>query len=67
MKDVIALALIKRMVANGLLETNDISAICDDLGARDKAVVQAAWIEALCPDYNNSGIVFEVITGGKAQ
>lgn len=41
----IALALIKRLVANGLLDADDVAAICEELNAGDTMAVQAAWLE----------------------
>lgn len=46
----IALALIKRLVAIGLLDADDVAAICEELNAGDAMAVQAAWVEALTPD-----------------
>ena len=46
----IALALIKRLVAIGQIDADDIAAICEELGASDAMAVQAAWVEALTPD-----------------
>lgn len=41
----IALALIKRLVATGQLDADDVAAICEDLNAGDAMAVQAAWLE----------------------
>ena len=46
----IALALIKRLVAIGQIDADDIAAICEELGKSDALAVQAAWLEALAPD-----------------
>ncbi|MES2783603.1 MAG: hypothetical protein V4657_12475 [Pseudomonadota bacterium] len=46
----IALALIKRLVATGQIDADDIAAICEQLGESDAMAVQAAWVEGLAPD-----------------
>lgn len=46
----IALALIKRLVANGLLDADDVSEMCIHLSDKDKMAVQAAWLEGMTPD-----------------
>lgn len=48
----IALALIKRLVANGQLDADDVAAICEELPERDKNAVMAAWIEGSIPNGN---------------
>lgn len=51
MKDAIALALIKRLVANGQLDADDILQMGKELSDYDRALIQAAWIEgAVGPD-----------------
>lgn len=43
----IALALIKRLVATGQIDADDVAAICAELGEADGAAVMAAWAEGL--------------------
>jgi hypothetical protein len=43
----IALALIKRLVAVGQLDADDIADMCDNLPERDKNAVMAAWVEGV--------------------
>ena len=50
MTDRIALALIKRLVAIGQLDADDVSELCMELSDTDKMAVQAAWIEGMTPD-----------------
>jgi hypothetical protein len=51
----IALALIKRLVAIGQLDADDVAAICEDLPEQDQNAVKAAWIEGLTPNGNKAG------------
>ena len=46
----IALALIKRLVAIGQIDADDIAAICEEVDEADALAVQAAWIEGMTPD-----------------
>lgn len=39
------LALIKRLVATGQIDADDVAAICEELDAGDAMAVQAAWLE----------------------
>lgn len=41
----IVLALIKRLVATGQIDADDVAAICEELNAGDAMAVQAAWLE----------------------
>lgn len=43
----IALALIKRLVANGQIDADDVGEMCADLSEADRKAVMAAWIEAV--------------------
>jgi hypothetical protein len=43
----IALALIKRLVATGQIDADDVAAICGELEADDAAAVLSAWAEGL--------------------
>lgn len=47
MTERIALALIKRLVALGQLDADDVAAICAGLSERDATAVKAAWAMGL--------------------
>lgn len=62
----IAFALIKRLVAIGQIDADDIAAICEELGDSDAMAVQAAWIEGLAGDDNKDfAPTLRVIDGGQ--
>ena len=64
----IALALIKRLVATGLLDADDIWEMGKELSERDRALIQAAWIEGLAGDDNKDiAPTLRVIDGGQAS
>ena len=47
----IALALIKRLVAIGQIDADDIAAICEELDSPwERTAVQAAWVAGAAPD-----------------
>ena len=46
----IALALIRRLVAIGQLDADDVAAICAELPEADRVAVMAAWAEGLAGD-----------------
>ena len=63
----IALALIKRLVAIGQIDADDIAAMCEELNASDAMAVQAAWIEGAVGPDEEFKPTLRVIDGGQAS
>ena len=59
----IAVALIERLARRGLLDADDIEAICGDISESDGDAVRAAYIEGVTPAHRP---ILRAIYGGKS-